>query len=106
MNTCFFHSLRLSDGTWLFPKAFLVCPLASFNQKAFLAPGLGSSPSMANSVLSHRCTFRLAFTPPTPTDSMSLGIGSFQNSFPLELGSFPPKSMILGYLIRHFHLSN
>ncbi len=57
---------------------------------------------------------RLAFTPPTPTaeiaalipptDSMSLGIGSFLNSFPLEL--VPPKSILLGYLIRHFHLSN
>ena len=35
MNTSFFHSLRLSDGTWLFPKAFPVRPLASFNQKHF-----------------------------------------------------------------------
>ncbi|MFQ6619936.1 hypothetical protein Gotur_000394 [Gossypium turneri] len=72
MNTCFFHSLRLSDGTWLFLKAFPVRPLASFNQKAFLVPGLGSSPSMANSVLSRRCAFRLVFTPLTPTDSMQI----------------------------------
>jgi len=70
----------------LFPKAFPVRPLASFNQQI--------SRGIEPSVLSHRCAFRLAFTPPTPTaeiaalipptDSMSLGIGSFLNSFPLD----------------------
>lgn len=49
-------------------------------------------------VCCHRCAFRLAFTP--PTDSMSLGIGSFLNSFPLELGFF----LFLGSILLLFYL--